>query len=780
MKKIKSIILTMLTVLIALPASARDFEYEGITYTVIDEDARTCMTKAGSYDTSGNYVQGDVVIPSIALDDSIQYTVIEISSSSFNNCKELTSISIPNSVTSIGELAFVNCSSLAFIDIPNSVTSIGNGSFSYCTSLTSVKLPSSLTIIQYDTFRECESLTSIDIPNSVVSIEGSAFFNCRNLISINLSESLTTIGSFTFFDCFELKEIAFPNGLTSIGKGAFGDCQSLTSIRLPESISSIENYVFESSGLTSIHLPESIYSIGDFAFASCPLTSIHLPASISYIGEEAFYCQNNEAYFQNLEEVVYDAAKPITAGGGIFNEYSYNAVLKMPNATLEDIQATTPWNKFRRIVASDGSVGEDTGVEDFEFEGIRYRVLDHEEKSCMIEEVSNVGDGNIVIPDVVYDGANEYNIVEIGNPGFAGSSELISISLPATIETVEDDAFEDCERLTSLVWRGNRQIPRDIVDAIENPNLLVYVDSIQFAPEDIDHNIVADGICDSLVLTPGYPFTPIESFTAKTSRMTKEFTQTTAYDGCAGWETIVLPFDVTRVISPEGNLLTPFGAVIDVYYQLPFWLYEADAEGEWMESSSIKAGIPYIISMPNNPRYNPAYNISGPVTFSNHTPQWISTGTTVPYVTTWASGREFRSLWLPLENTAAGNAMGLNVGIDNLTDDNGDVLAPGSAFHEGVVPKPLEAYVTRIDGRRAMPVWGGQNLVRMMNAEDGLRIAVEQGMIIINSDSDCSVDVFTVEGISIRKVDVRAGETYKIDNLTRGIYIVAGRKVTVK
>ncbi len=142
----------------------------------------------------------------------------------FYNCRNLTSITFPNSVTNIGEGAFFDCSGLTSIIIPNSITNIKSCTFYACSSLANVNIPSSVTSIGESAFSSCSSLTNITIPNSVTSIGDGVFQNCKNLTTIILPNSVTSIGWGAFSDCSNLTSITLPNSVTNIGEGAFEYC----------------------------------------------------------------------------------------------------------------------------------------------------------------------------------------------------------------------------------------------------------------------------------------------------------------------------------------------------------------------------------------------------------------------------------------------------------------------------------------------------------------------------------------------------------------------------
>lgn len=173
----KKLLFSLFFIAIISSAYAHNFKYNGINYTVLDEDAKTCKTSDKNPSLIKTTLWGDAVIPSVAKDGDTEYTVTAIGKGSFSMSEEVTSVTIPNTVTSIGDEAFGNCQQLISIDIPESVTHIGKFAF-WATGITSIILPSSLTEISEGLLQSCYNLTSVIIPNSVKSIGDAAFTSC--------------------------------------------------------------------------------------------------------------------------------------------------------------------------------------------------------------------------------------------------------------------------------------------------------------------------------------------------------------------------------------------------------------------------------------------------------------------------------------------------------------------------------------------------------------------------------------------------------------------------
>ena len=253
--------------LLAGMGSSFAFEYGGLTYEIIDNNAKTVRVISPS---SGSYTQSSIVIPASADFKGNTYSVIEIGASAFESAS-LSSISISPSVKTIGSYAFKGCSNLASIDL-SKIENFDSHILSGCTALTSVTLPASMQSIPNGLLEGCTSITSFTFPADVTSIEESAF-NGSGLTSITLPDELTSIGGHAFAYCTQLSSIAFPEGLSYIGNSAFYGCSGLKSVETSANYIG-DNAFHDCTNLTNVTLWASYistmtYGTDNYIFAGC-------------------------------------------------------------------------------------------------------------------------------------------------------------------------------------------------------------------------------------------------------------------------------------------------------------------------------------------------------------------------------------------------------------------------------------------------------------------------------------------------------------------------------
>jgi hypothetical protein len=207
----------------------------------------------------------------------------------------ITELEIPNyieglPVTAIYDEAFKECRNIITVTIPDSVTSIGAGAFWFCENLTSIVIPDGVTKIEDHTFLACYELENVIIPNSVTYIGDSAFGYCWKLTDLIIPNSVIYIGDGAFYDCVSLNDLAIPNSVTSINPLTFQE-SSIKSITIPDSVVSIGDQAFyDTSGLVTITIPASVTTIGSYAFSECSdLTEIIFESCATTIPDDAFY-----------------------------------------------------------------------------------------------------------------------------------------------------------------------------------------------------------------------------------------------------------------------------------------------------------------------------------------------------------------------------------------------------------------------------------------------------------------------------------------------------------
>ena len=453
MKTFKTTLLIIAVLLCSISANAYDFEVDGIYYNITSNYNLTVEVTRGN---DGTY-SGTVTIPSSVECNSKTYSVTSIGDEAFRFCRDLTSITIPNSVTSIGKHAFSDCIGLTSITIPNSVTSIEENAFAACNNITSIDIPHSVTRIENEAFYACYELTSIIIGNSVKYIGEHAFYNCSLLrLVINFSDldikkvrkshgyvgyyadkiinADEQIGDFFFRTDTDGNnylsgyigddtELSLPNDYKGmnykIESNVFYECENLTDITIPNSVTSIGKEAFyDCTGLTTITIPNSVTNIGSSAFRGCSnLAYVFIPNSVTNIEDYVFYdCPSLELVinFSDLN-VDYSADRVINADEQIGDFF---------------FRTDTDGNNFLS-----GYIGDDTELSlPNDYKGMNYKI-----ESKVFYKCNNLT--SITIPE---------SVTSIGVYAFSGCTSLTSITIPNSVTSIGDEAFCACTGLTSI------------------------------------------------------------------------------------------------------------------------------------------------------------------------------------------------------------------------------------------------------------------------------------------------------------------------------------------
>lgn len=385
---------------------------------------KTAATKVIAGVTAATVAAGGVAVGVGLLDKGdLEYTpinsgnVLEVSGiGDFTG----TEIVIPSEVdgmlvVSIADYAFAECAEIVSIEIPDTVTSIGEYAFSKCENVTEINLPEGIEVIEEGTFSECRNLTDITIPESVRKIEENAFFKCRNIKEINIPFGVTRIERDTFKNCVSLKNMTLPESVTFIGSAAYNNCESLTEVFVPAHVKELEHGVFAScDNLTSVTFAEGIRKIGRSTFTNCiNLKTVCFPATLTDIGLFQFGCSSK------INEITIAEGNPRYHSEG--------------NCIIETNSKTLLVGCVSSVIPSDGSV-EIIGSNAFMGVFISHKQLDD-----MVD---------FVFPE---------GIISIGSGIFDEGPRIRSISLPTSVEYIDERAFCDCDNITDIYYAGTME-----------------------------------------------------------------------------------------------------------------------------------------------------------------------------------------------------------------------------------------------------------------------------------------------------------------------------------
>jgi hypothetical protein len=376
-------------------------------------------------------------------------TVTVVGSEAFENCSDLTNLTLSLGLADIESNAFYNCSSVASVTIPDSVTNIGDEAFYDC-NLTSVTFGDSVTSIGNYAFSGLASrglgdptvptgspLTTVTIPSSVTNIGVGAFEGCMWLTNVTFGVGLTTIGAYAFDDCGLTNAVTIPDSVTNIGTRTFSDCGALTAINVASNnpaYSSLNGVLFNKTQTVlleypgclggSYAIPDGVTNIGTGAFEYCDsLTNVTISLGVTDIGSNAFYgC---------------DGLTSLTLPDSVTNigDYAFFGCEALTNVTMAEGLASIGAYAFSGSSRTVGNVGP---------------IVCHITSITIPSSVTNIGPGAFAnclwLTNVTFgDG-----LTGIGNYAFEGCGLTNAVTIPDSVTNIGTGAFSASYTLTAI------------------------------------------------------------------------------------------------------------------------------------------------------------------------------------------------------------------------------------------------------------------------------------------------------------------------------------------
>ncbi len=331
--------------------------------------------------------------------------------------ESITKLVIENGATTIGNYAFHGCKNLATVSIPDSVELFGAYAFWGCNSLQAIKIPESQPIIFGYTFSGCSSLTSITIPEGVQRI-GERAFAGSGLTSITIPDSVTFIGNYAFKMCTDLTEVRIGKGVKTLGEQAFGYCSALeTAWFAGDAPYSGASNVFAMSGNTAYY-PSHLESWTESARKVICSYANWVPYDL---------CEQGHSYGADDICTVCGKIKPLASGQcgeAAYWELDVNGKLTITGTgtTYDYARGKAPWASHANSITALAVESSITRLGNYTF------------ADCInLTEVS--------LPDT---------LTSIGSWTFINCAALAQIRLPEGLASLDNAAFQDCKKLATV------------------------------------------------------------------------------------------------------------------------------------------------------------------------------------------------------------------------------------------------------------------------------------------------------------------------------------------
>lgn len=440
------------------------FNGEDTNIKAIGEDGRKTTFRINNGVVEWKYVGDSQWIPLINIEEEIE--------------PEYTDGIVLNEVTGLGYTVVGYEGNEDEVIIPATykgieIYKIADGAF-LNSNVKKVRIGSNVKVIGNSAFEEAKELEEVifDEGSKLEEIGDAAFYNCDNLESINIPATLKKLGYCAFFlldnliceydDIYGVKYIGSKENPYLILYDTAGS--SIKECVVDDRCKFIADYAFTyCSSLETLIIPEGVVSIGSSAIYSCgSLKEIYIPSTVNYIGDATFNCSSNiEKMVVSKNNKTYDSRDNCNA---IIETKTNTLIYGCKNTLIPESIETIRDKAFYAISTLESiyipknvsHIGEYVFSMCTSLSNIE---VDIENKTFTSRDSSG-NNCNVIIKigsytqTLLYGGANEdgtlivpSSVTTIGIEAFRGRLKLTEITIPKSVYSINDYAFDYCKNL---------------------------------------------------------------------------------------------------------------------------------------------------------------------------------------------------------------------------------------------------------------------------------------------------------------------------------------------
>ncbi len=412
-------------------------------------------------------------------------------------CKDLTSVTIPESVTSIAQFAFLDCTNLRTVycesatppslggkvfdnnasdrkiytyaecvdvykaasgwkNYADSIYADGNypadgvtTSIYYTTSDEQIVSPSGLSI-KSNTYNN--GVGELVVCGVLKNIPAEAFCMCSSLTSVTIPDSVTEIGKDAFKDCNALTGVYITDleawcKISFVGNAGgnplkyahnlYLNGELVEDLVIPSGITTLNFAAFYGATcLKSVIIPTSVIDIKKSVFSRCSsLTSVTIGNSVTTIGEYAF------GFCDSLTSVTIPDSVTEMGDKAFYHCDSLTSVTIPDSVTTIGNYAFSSCSSLTSVTIPDSvtTIGERAF-------GFCYSLT----SVTIGNSVTTIGEGAFWSCGSLTSVTIGNSVTTIGDYAFFSCSSLTSVTIPDSVTTIGNGAFSDCSSLTSV------------------------------------------------------------------------------------------------------------------------------------------------------------------------------------------------------------------------------------------------------------------------------------------------------------------------------------------